>query len=156
MADIRFDNEPMLHQMAAKSITSQSASRFVTVLDICNRPLVLSLGNDNKFYALQANDSGTLIPIDLGKKLGVSDGVQAFSVSQNQESGELYIAFAAGTTDGESKIYVLKAISPSFIDVKDVDFQKALLSTHTSPTNVHIRNFHIVRPCFYSSVSNIY
>ena len=156
MADIRFDSEPMLHQMAAMPVTSESASRFVTVLDIHNRPLVLSLGNDHKFYALQANVSGTLIPIDLGKKLGVSGGVQAFAVSQNQKSAKLYIAFAAGTIDGESKIYVLKAISPTFVDIKDADLQKALLPAHASPTNVHIRNFHIVRPCFYSSVSNIY
>ena len=54
-----------------------------------------------------------------GKKNSTLNNVQRY-----------YRPLKQSTTDGESKIYVLKVISPIFIDVnfvvKDVDLQKAL------------------------------
>ncbi|KAG5651140.1 hypothetical protein H0H81_009732 [Sphagnurus paluster] len=146
MTEIRFDSDAMVHQMAAKPITSESASQFVSVLDIHHRPLVLCVGNNERFYALQENDTGTFISVDLSAKLGISDKVQAFAVSQNQTSSKLYIAFATGaTTSSQSTIHILDAIPPTFVDVKDEELRRSLLSNSTPPSNVRIADFHIVR-----------
>jgi len=151
MAEIRFDSDAMVHQMAAKPITSESASRFVSVLDKDSHPLILCVGNNERFYALQANDTGTFIPVDLSAKLGINDRVQAFAVSQNLSSNKLHIAFATGATRlSQSTIHILDAIPPTFVDVKDEDLRRALLSNSAPPSDVRITDFHIVRYHFYS------
>lgn len=120
MAEIRFDSNAIVHQMAAKPITSESASPFVSILDKDSCPLILCVGNNEKFYALQANNTGTFIPVDLTAKLGISDKVQAFAVSQNLTSRKLYITFTTRTTRlSQSTIHILDAIPPTFVDVKD-------------------------------------
>lgn len=143
MADIRYDGEAMLHQMPTSLISSHS--KFVSVLDKDRRPLVFCASHDLKFNVLQANSTGSFVLIDLSAKLNISGDVQAIAVAQHQDTLLLHIAVATGSTSTPSQIHILKPITPDFIGVTDADLRKALLPQSTSPQNVRITDFHIVR-----------
>jgi hypothetical protein len=142
-AKVSYDAQLMHHQVP--SIPVPPSHRFVAVLDEHNRPLVFSIGNDNKFYLIMSDDKGVNRLFNLGDLLGFKTKAQAFAVSQIPD-GTILVAFAMSHDQDhdDGDLYVLGPISPA--ELRQVDNLKHYLqSTKDQEPHVIFEKIYLVR-----------
>ena len=131
---VSYDSELMDQLIPAVPI--EPSRRFETVLDENNRPLVFSIGNDNIFYLVIADENGLNTRQNFGARLGFHKNAQAFSVSQ-AEDRKLIVVFAMQRDDNSyGDIRILGPIEPADLRKADLYLRSFILRTVAQPSNL--------------------
>ncbi|KAG8716303.1 hypothetical protein FRC09_015898 [Ceratobasidium sp. 395] len=145
---VSFDSELITHIAGALPVRTNHV--FSALIDEHRNPLILSIGEDSRLYAIKVHADGRRRLVDLGSRLGVTCAIRTFSVSQAAQ-GALYVAFAAQKNDSPSEdLYIVAPFAPKLLDDNSIDMKPYVLQVKSDPikgtgipTDIHFEKIHL-------------
>ncbi|QRV95144.1 hypothetical protein RhiJN_23162 [Ceratobasidium sp. AG-Ba] len=129
---VAVDSELVTH--ISSSLPVRTNSKFSAVFDERQNPLVLSIGEDSKLYAIKIQSDGRRRLVDMGARLGVTRPIRTFGLIQAVQ-GTLYLAFSAQSCDDSEceGLYIVAPFMPSVIEDDAVDMKPFVLQAKSHP-----------------------
>ncbi len=153
-SDTRLDHDSELMNNYAVQVPVGGGNAFRTLMDANNRPLIVSIGTDQRLRLIRETEQSTA-PWHLTGL--AAEAVHSFAVAQNPENGEIRVAYS--TYDGaKSKLYYSK---PRSLETLASDAPFEWIEHRLDPADVAINRIemdfeHMMFACVYQNYNAFY